>query len=71
MVNPFWEKFERSVRVRYMHHILVPILTLFCNVKLRQRANFGPQYPEKYKPHLSHFLENDYLDDKLRYCSKI
>ena len=49
----------------HLHHILDPILSLFCNVKLCQRDNFGPQYAEKYVPHLFHFLDNDYLDDKL------
>ena len=57
--------------IRHLHHIFDPILSLFCNVKLCQRGNFGPQYPEKYTPHLFHFLENDYLDDKLRFCPKI
>ena len=50
---------------------LDPILSLFCDVKPCQRGNFGPQYSEKYVPHLFHFLENDYLDVKLRFCSKI
>ena len=36
---------------RPLHHILDPILSLFCNVKLCQRDNFGPQYLEKYEPH--------------------
>ena len=45
-----------------------PILFLFCNVKW---DNFGPRYFEKYVPHLFHFWENDYLHNKLQFCSKI
>ena len=35
------------------------------------KGYFGPQYPEKYEPHTFHFLDNDYVDDKLRFHSKI
>ena len=52
----------------HLHHILDPILSLYCNVQPCQRDNFGPQYPGEYEPHLFHFLENDYLDDKLWFC---
>ena len=57
--------------IRHLHHIFDPILSIFCEVKLCQKAKFGPQYLEKYVSHLLHFLENDYLDDKLQFCSKI
>ena len=60
-----------STCIRHLHHILDIILSIFCNVKLCQRDNFGSQYPEKYVPHLFHFLENVYLDAKLRFFSKI
>ena len=55
MANPFLETFLLSVRVT-------------DDVCRSTTANLGPQYPEKYKPHLFHFLENDYLDDKLQKC---
>ena len=29
------------------------------------------RYLKKYVPHLFHFLDNDYLHDKLQFCSKI
>ena len=35
----------------------------FVTFNFAKRDNFGPQYPEKYWPHLFHFLKNDYLDD--------
>ena len=50
----------------HLDDIFDPILSLFCNVKLCQRDKYGLQYPEMYKPHLFHFLD-DYLDDKLRF----
>ena len=42
-----------------------PILFLFCNIKLSQKENFGPRYPEKYVPHLFNFLKNYFWHDKL------
>ena len=34
------------------------------------KGNFDHQYPKNYVLHLFQFLENDYLDDKLRFCQK-
>ena len=41
------------------------IFSVLCNVELRQEANCGTSYLEKYIPHLFHFLEIGYLNYEL------
>ena len=45
--NGFHHSF--AICIRHLHQIFDPILPLFCNVKLCQRANVGPRYPPKVR----------------------
>ena len=78
MANPFLVKFSLPggvCRCATMHTCIcssayvictiysIPFFPYFVTFNSAKRDNFGPQCPEKYGPHLFHFLKNDYLDD--------
>ena len=56
-IERFFQVWSRPASIAGKHYV-----TSLCKIS---------QYLQKYVLHLFQFLENDYLDDKLWFCSKI